>query len=120
MNRSFLLSPRKTELLIYTSSYIVKMEGHEKLATFMTSHQEFAIFQRFDFLNTLNILYLQAELVEFEGELKRCMKQDLESDDEDRRRGARDWWFLASADEGETWETMLKARKVLKEYSKPR
>jgi hypothetical protein len=95
------------------------MEGYEKLAAFMASHQEFAVFQRFDFLNTLNILYLQAELVEFEAELKRCMKQDLESGDDNRCRGARDWWFLANT-KSETWETMLKARKVLKEYSKMR
>jgi hypothetical protein len=55
------------------------MAGYEKLAGLMTKHAEVATFQRFDFLNTLNILYLQAELVHLEQELRESMRDDLES-----------------------------------------
>lgn len=55
------------------------MSGYGKIADFMTRHAEVAHFQRFDFLNTLDILLLQAELVNLEQELRRCMKEDLES-----------------------------------------
>jgi hypothetical protein len=55
------------------------MSGYEKLAGLMTKHSEVATFQRFDFLNTLNILYLQAELVHLEQELRGSMREDLES-----------------------------------------
>jgi hypothetical protein len=55
------------------------MSGYEKLAGLMTKHSEVATFQRFDFLNTLNILYLQAELVHLEKDLKDSMREDLES-----------------------------------------
>lgn len=55
------------------------MSGYEKLAGLMTKHSETATFQRFDFLNTLNILYLQAELVHLEKDLKDGMREDLES-----------------------------------------
>jgi len=55
------------------------MSGYEKLAGLMTKHSEVATFQRFDFLNTLNILYLQAELIHLEQELRDSMREDLES-----------------------------------------
>jgi hypothetical protein len=56
-----------------------KMSGYEKLAGLMAKHAEVSTFHRFDFLNTLNILYLQAELVHIENELRDSMKEDLES-----------------------------------------
>jgi hypothetical protein len=55
------------------------MTGYGKLAGLMTVHSEVATFQRFEFLNTLNILYLQAELVHLQEELRDSMKEDLES-----------------------------------------
>lgn len=55
------------------------MTGYEKLASLMTKHAEVATFQRFEFLNTLNILFLQAELVHLEHDLRDSMQADLES-----------------------------------------
>jgi hypothetical protein len=55
------------------------MAGYEKIADLMTKHVETSTFQRFGFLNTLNILYLQAELVHLEQDLRASMKEDLES-----------------------------------------
>jgi hypothetical protein len=54
-------------------------EGYQKVANLMTKHLETSTFQRFDFLNTLNILYLQAELVHLERDLRASMARDLES-----------------------------------------
>lgn len=51
--------------------------GYAKVARLMVKHPEVATFQRFEYLNTLNILYLQAELVELEKELERSMMEDL-------------------------------------------
>ncbi|PMD53448.1 uncharacterized protein K444DRAFT_668062 [Hyaloscypha bicolor E] len=47
-----------------------QMTGYEKVAHLMTHHAEMAMFQRFDFLNTLNALYLQAELVHLQRKMK--------------------------------------------------
>jgi hypothetical protein len=93
------------------------MVGHQKLAELMAKHSEVAIFERFDFLNAINLVYLQAELVELEIELKASMKDDLDSRDDERQRGARDWWFLSKSKESKTWEIMLKIRTKLQEYS---
>jgi len=93
------------------------MVGHQKIAELMAKHSEVAIFERFDFLNIINLVYLQAELVELEIELKASMKDDLDSRDDERQRGARDWWFLSRSKESKTWEIMLKIRTKLQEYS---
>ncbi|CAG8953422.1 hypothetical protein HYFRA_00010171 [Hymenoscyphus fraxineus] len=50
------------------------MSGYEKVANFMTNHDEMAVFKRFKFLNNLNALYLQAELENLEGDMKGYMK----------------------------------------------
>ena len=54
-----------------------KMSGYQKLAELMTKHSEVSTFKRFDLLNTLNILYLQAELVHLKEELRDSMREDL-------------------------------------------
>jgi hypothetical protein len=53
------------------------MSGYQKLAEQMTKHSEVSTFKRFDLLNTLNILYLQAELVHLKEELRDSMREDL-------------------------------------------
>jgi hypothetical protein len=55
------------------------MAGYMKIADLMTKHAELATFQRFDSLNVVNILFLQAELVRLELDLRKSMKTDLES-----------------------------------------
>jgi hypothetical protein len=75
----------------------MSVTGYEKLAGFMAKHAEIATFQRFDFLNTLNILYLQAELVHMEGELRDSMKADLESGNEPPARNSGDLDSIRSA-----------------------
>lgn len=54
------------------------MAGYAKVADFMSKHAEMATFQRFDFLHNLDIMFLQAELVHLEGDLRDSMMDDLE------------------------------------------
>jgi hypothetical protein len=51
--------------------------GYDKVASLMTQHGEMAMFQRFNYLNTLNTLYLQAELVFLEQKIKNGLRGDL-------------------------------------------
>lgn len=74
---------------------MTNLGGYEKVAGLMTKHAEVATFQRFDFLNTLNILYLQAELVHLEQELRDSMREDLEF----RNHATEDFSSLESQDE---------------------
>ncbi|KAE9382079.1 hypothetical protein N431DRAFT_320888 [Stipitochalara longipes BDJ] len=57
--------------------------GYEKLAHLMSTHQETAIFQRFGFLNTLNTLYLQAELVHLEQKMKEYLVRQFRAKSEE-------------------------------------
>lgn len=57
------------------------MSGYAKVASLMAHHGEVATFQRFEFLNMLDLLYHQAELVHLEDELRASMKIDSDSGD---------------------------------------
>ena len=52
------------------------VRGYPKLAREMDRISEFAIFRRFEYLNMLNLLRLQAELVDLESELQVIQQQD--------------------------------------------
>ncbi|KAL3417855.1 hypothetical protein PVAG01_10864 [Phlyctema vagabunda] len=143
-------------------------------------HPEIVSVHRFQFMNTLNLLYLQAELVELEQVLKKSIADDLrisetsrESEAEtsvprcesksennstanrlpsvdtsiardsirveelkdpgrrnsnaasnltnvagERRKAARDWWYLSNTEHSPTWQIMLTAREKLQGYNK--
>ena len=48
----------------------LSMADYHKLAGMMAHHEELAIFRRFDTLNLKNLLYMQAELIHLEAELR--------------------------------------------------
>lgn len=95
--------------------------GHAKVATLMSHHHEAAIFRKFSKLNYQNLLYLQAELIHLESNLKGLADRDGE--DPNRQQYCKDWWFLAQNedehDDREQWEKFLQIREKLKEYSIP-
>ncbi len=102
------------------------MEGYPKIASLMGAHPEVAIFRRFGALNAQNLLYLQAELVALEKDLRTCAAEDWASKDTDRVFYCRDWYSLSSSWDNESsdsevtgrqWQIMLKIREKLKEYS---
>ena len=96
------------------------MEGYAKLASLMGAYPEVAILRRFGALNAQNLLYLQAELVALEANLRACESQDRSRPE--RSAFSKDWYTLsqsALADEesGDQWRTVLKIRKRLRQYS---
>ena len=102
------------------------MEGYANLASLMGSHPEVAIVRRFGALNAQNLLYLQAELVALEDDLRAIAAEDSASDDRNRANYSRDWYTLSmsrngtASDEnaGKQWQIILRLREKLKEYSR--
>lgn len=101
------------------------MEGYAKLASLMGANPEVAILRRFGSLNAQNLLYLQAELVALEEDLRATAAEDSASDDPDRAIHSRDWYTLSRSKihtagneaAGKQWQTILSIREKLREYS---
>lgn len=89
--------------------------GYPQLAARMGKFPEAAIFRNFLALNTQNLLYLQAELVELERKLRHIQVRD-EKGGPLKKRLARDWYFLEK-DGGEQWELVREIRSKLAEFS---
>lgn len=103
------------------------MEGYPALAEAMSTDEGLDIFRRFSALNVLNLLYMQAEIIELEMEL-----QDNAAEDKDAspttpsNRERRRYHLSAKAlrdsvrgdGDGLQWKKMLEIRKRLKKYSK--
>jgi hypothetical protein len=53
-----------------------KPRGYHKVANLMGAYSETAIFRRFGYLNMLNLLYLQAELMELEAKFQTICADD--------------------------------------------
>ena len=102
------------------------MEGYVKLSSLMGAYPEVAIFRRFRALNAQNLVYLQAELVALEKDLRVCATEDEASGNLERARYSKDWFTLSqstngnSSDEssGKQWKLILTIRQKLMEYSK--
>jgi hypothetical protein len=54
-------------------------DGYQKLADMMGALPNHAIFRRFGWLSTLNLMRLQAELAKLEFDLKKCQRADQEA-----------------------------------------
>ena len=96
--------------------------GYPKLAAKIEIQPETAIFRRFGALNAQNLLYLQAELTCLEQELREQQVKDDNDRNTDVKKSkyAKSWdWLRDSEDDGDTTQLdlVLKARKLLKEYS---
>ena len=61
------------------------MDGYDKLAAFIAVDHGMTICRRFSTLNAKNLLYLQAELVNLEAELRDIVAQDKLSPDATKR-----------------------------------
>ncbi|KAM0798017.1 hypothetical protein BDR22DRAFT_823820 [Usnea florida] len=73
------------------------MKGYAKLASLMGAHPEVAIFRRFGTSNALNLLYLQAEIVALERDLRTYTTADDSSSDPSRAIHSRDWYTLSQS-----------------------
>ena len=96
------------------------MNGYSELASIMGHYPEMGMVRRFTTLNTLNLLYHQAELVVLEEELRHLAKDDIGSGDERRTYFAQDWTFLSKAKgngDEKQWQKMLQIRQKLQVFS---
>lgn len=97
-------------------------KGYPKLAdAYMGRYQTAAIFRRFGFLTTLNLMSLQAELVNLEHRLRTAIERDDTSADAKRDCLSTDFYELrAATPPNDKQRELLKAsREKLKEYRKP-
>lgn len=95
-------------------------EGYAKLARHMSNHPENAIFRRFNDLNLLNLLRLQAELHVLEHQLKNVRTEDARSTDPIRREYVNDFRLMRdSIDAGDSLQygLLLTIGDKLQQYS---
>src|SRR5690242_3180732 len=67
------------------------MEGYDRLTPQMAKYSDLAIFRKFSILNYRMLLYMQAQLVEKEALLISAIKDDQQSEDNERNRFAFDF-----------------------------
>jgi len=98
------------------------VEGYPKLAAQMGHYPETAILRRFATLNSQNLLYLQAEVIHLEKQLRELEVADSQVQGGNKPLYAKDWyWLKTSAEdgdvEGKQWQVLIETRAKLKEYS---
>ncbi|KAM3078035.1 hypothetical protein ACMFMG_002666 [Clarireedia jacksonii] len=104
-----------------TSTESMPLEGYPKLADYMGRYNDVAIFRRFRTLNMLNLLSLQAELVDLEVKYRQaCSEDDGNLTNDDARNLTKD--FLALRESGTHGNTaqldyLGDIKKKLKEYN---
>lgn len=62
------------------------MASYNKMVSMFAGHEEAAIFRRFDKLNRKTLLYMQAELIHLEAELKQIEIDDGSAPSEDEEK----------------------------------
>jgi hypothetical protein len=98
-----------------------KMKGYNKIAALMGRYPESAIISQFSELNIQNLLYLQAELIGLQKDLRELEDANDRSSDPERSAYSRNWDALSSAKKeggsNEQWKLMQLINVKLKEYS---
>ena len=95
----------------------VLVPGYPAVANRMGELPQQSIFRRFATLGNQNLLYMQAELMKLERELRQLEVEDSQSGREPRNKYARSHgWVLI--EKGPQYETILKIRSKLKTYCK--
>jgi hypothetical protein len=107
-----------------TSIPLHDITGYPKLADYMGRYNDVAIFRRFRTLNMLNLLSLQAELVDLEVKYRQaCSEDDGDLANDDARNLTRSFLSLReSGQDGNTaqFDYLEEIKKKLKEYSELR
>lgn len=98
--------------------------GYDLMGKLMGEYPETAIFRSFCSFSAENLLYLQAELVALENELRDAQREDQTSTHIERRRYAVNWARLSGSldaeashqDDGTQWAIVLEMRSKMREY----
>jgi hypothetical protein len=73
-----------------------RLEGYPSFAEFITKDQDAAIYRKFERLSARNLLYLQSELHDFEGQLQELDRKDAEDiGNVEAQKAAREWKYYA-------------------------
>ncbi|KAL6415592.1 hypothetical protein AUP68_02157 [Ilyonectria robusta] len=99
-------------------------DGYDKLARLMGRCNAVAVFRRFAAISVENLLYLQADLVRLENELRDIQQADKASGHKDRARHRMDWTILLESktrgeeggDSTRQLDIILEMKARLKEY----
>ncbi|KAM0721389.1 hypothetical protein Q7P37_002313 [Cladosporium fusiforme] len=93
--------------------------GYYELAEFMSSSPETAIFRRFGVLNLMNLLGLQAEVVELQRQWKNIytVPEFRESLDDEEKDFSINFHKLLASEDSEHLKLLMNTRRVLQEYN---
>ena len=92
-------------------------KGYHRLASLMSNDKDVAIFHRFDDLNILSLLALQAEIIDLEKDLRReCRIEDMMSNGPDPVYYSENF-KLSREGNSEQYRKLTDIRNRLKEYS---
>lgn len=109
------------------AAVLARGDGHYKLAEMMNQLPACAIFRTFGTSNALNILYYQAELCQLENRLVAAAERDRSDSDSFKQDYFKCFDYLQEGKtengnmditQNEQWQTVLRIRALLKEYSK--
>jgi len=94
--------------------------GYHAVARFLDVDTRIPVIRRFGVLNTQDLLYMQAELVQLERELECISREDAESHDADRtayRHSAQALQQSLQRGDDFQWKKVLEIREKLRQYS---
>ncbi|KAI6910507.1 hypothetical protein KC318_g2947 [Hortaea werneckii] len=92
-------------------------KGYHRLADLMGHYPETAIFRRFGALNMLNLLSLQAELIDLQVQFRDIWVEDDASVDLDEKDYSTYFRKLVKSETSLQYEMLLEVRKKLQEYN---
>ena len=96
----------------------VSSKGYHKLAALMSDDKDIAIFRRFDDLNLLSLLSLQAEILELRQSLRRtCLLDDTHGQENEKNYSSN--FKLSRNNNSEQYKRIEVIRQKLKDYSRP-
>ncbi|EQB52622.1 hypothetical protein CGLO_07740 [Colletotrichum gloeosporioides Cg-14] len=98
-------------------------DGYGRLAQLLAQSHEYAIFRKFEWLNMMNLLRLQAELQHMEQQLVEVRAEDKDPDDDSEVRRSYGINFKAMRDnaedgDSEQYDLLLEISPKLDEYNK--
>lgn len=93
--------------------------GYYRLAELMNSSPDTTIFRRFNQLNLMNLLGLQAELIDLQRQWKNLYTDpEIQADfDEEEKLFAVNFQKLLASEDSRHLTVLKRTREVLKEYS---
>lgn len=101
-----------------------RLNGYPSFANFIAADADAAIYRKYERLSSRNLLYLQSELHELEGQLQELDMEDVKSrqqDNQDADKRARLWSHYARAESEVAVrhrDLQSQIRSKLKEYRK--